>query len=117
VLTARSIGWVISVSTSLGLAPGYEVDTVSDGNSTSGRRSIANLDSENTPTTRMAMKTMKVAIGLLMAMSDKFIFLPPYPPNFYPNIFNNALMFAKLQEPRCQLQRRVRICLLQTLSC
>jgi hypothetical protein len=75
VLTALSIGSVISVSTSFGLAPGYEVDTVSDGNSTSGIRSIDNLDSENAPTITIAMKTMKVVIGLLIAMSDKFIII------------------------------------------
>jgi hypothetical protein len=46
-----------------------------DGDSMSGRMSIANLDSENAPTVTMAMKTIKVVIGPLMAMSDKFIYL------------------------------------------
>ena len=82
VLTARSTGSVINVSTSFGEAPEYDVDTVNDGNSISGSRSIANLDSENTPIIRIAMKTIKVVIGFLMAMSDRFMLFPSFSITF-----------------------------------
>ena len=72
VLTASSILSVISVSISSGAAPGSTVVTMTNGNSTFGKRSTPSLKYENAPTTTSARMITVAKTGRRTQISASF---------------------------------------------
>ena len=68
--TASSTGRVTSVSTSSGPAPGYTIDTLTNGKLTSGKRSMPRRVIETAPSTMKLTMTIVAKTGRLMDVSE-----------------------------------------------
>src|SRR5581483_4291388 len=75
-LTASSMGFVMLVSTSEALAPGYTTEMATTGKETFGSKSTGRLVKLNNPTTTNANMIIVMNTGLLMDILGMFIETP-----------------------------------------